>query len=164
MDRKLIDMNPLCSLLKPENILLGIGASSKKRIFEQAAQTLSLLYGLEKKEVFDALIARERLGSTYLDHGVALPHCRLANLKEPRALYLRLHGSLPTGTDNSQEVHEFFFLLAPEDAASEHLQLLAAAAELFSDDAMREKLEKATTSENFYENLLEWCEAKKDTN
>ena len=53
-------MNGLCSLLKPDNVLLGISPSSKKRIFEQASQTLSLLYGLDKKEIFDGLFARER--------------------------------------------------------------------------------------------------------
>lgn len=62
-------MNGLCSLLKPDNVLLGISPSSKKRIFEQASQTLSLIYGLDRKEIFDGLFARERLGSTYLDHG-----------------------------------------------------------------------------------------------
>jgi len=87
-------MNGLCSLLKPDNVLLGISPSSKKRIFEQASQTLSLLYGLDKKEIFDGLFARERLGSTYLDHGIALPHCRLPNIKEPCCLFVKLHGEL----------------------------------------------------------------------
>ena len=82
-------MNGLCSLLKPDNVLLGISPSSKKRIFEQASQTLSLLYGLDKKEIFDGLFARERLGSTYLDHGIALPHCRLPNIKEPCCLFVK---------------------------------------------------------------------------
>ena len=70
-------MNALCLLLKPENILLGISPSSKKRVFEQAAQALSLIYRLDRKEVFDALIAREKLGSTYLGYGISVTDCGL---------------------------------------------------------------------------------------
>ena len=81
-------MNGLCSLLKPDNVLLGISPSSKKRIFEQASQTLSLIYGLDRKEIFDGLFARERLGSTYLDHGIALPHSVSQILRSPAASLL----------------------------------------------------------------------------
>ena len=104
-------MNGLCSLLKPDNVLLGISPSSKKRIFEQASQTLSLLYGLDKKEIFDGLFARERLGSTYLDHGIALPHCRLPNIKEPCCLFVKLHGELESDRPGEPSVSAFFFLI-----------------------------------------------------
>ena len=101
-------MNGLCSLLKPDNVLLGISPSSKKRIFEQASQTLGLIYGLDRKEIFDGLFARERLGSTYLDHGIALPHCRLPNIKEPCCLFVKLHGELESDRPGEPAVSAFF--------------------------------------------------------
>lgn len=153
-------MNALCLLLKPENILLGISPSSKKRVFEQAAQALSLIYRLDRKEVFDALIAREKLGSTYLGHGISLPHCRLPNLSQPCALFIRLHGQLDPARAGEEPTHSLFFLLAPEEACSEHLELLAGAAEIFSDESIRTKLSQANTSEKFCEALNKWCAEK----
>ena len=140
-------MNGLCSLLKPDNVLLGISPSSKKRIFEQASQTLSLIYGLDRKEIFDGLFARERLGSTYLDHGIALPHCRLPNIKEPCCLFVKLHGELESDRPGEPAV----------SAASEHLALLASAAEVFSDDTLREKLLAASSADTFCGTLRSWC-------
>lgn len=151
-------MNRLCRLIKPDNVLLGIAPSSKKRIFEQAAQTLSLLYDVNKKEVFDALFARERLGSTYLDHGLALPHCRLSSLKEPCCLFMRLHGGLEGSRPGDPPVSSLLFLLVPESATSEHLELLSEAAALFSSEETRENLMNQTTAEGFCSKLHEWCE------
>lgn len=153
-------MNRLCSLIKPDNVLLGIAPSSKKRIFEQASQTLSLLYGVNKKEVFDALFARERLGSTYLDHGLALPHCRLASLEKPCCLFMRLHGGLDGARAGDPVITSLLFLLVPESATSEHLELLSEAAQLFSSDHTREELMNETTAEGFCLKLQEWCKTQ----
>lgn len=152
-------MIELCALLKPENILLGITASSKKRILELAAQTLGLLYGLDRKEIFDGLNARERLGSTYLGHGLAIPHCRMKNITEPRCLYIRLNGTLENGQD-SEPTEAFFFLLVPEEATEEHLQILAQVADLFSNAEEREKLKEASSSAEFARLIQQWCAAQ----
>ena len=101
-------MIKLCALLKPENILLGISASSKKRILELGAQTLSLLYNLDKKAIFDGLNARERLGSTYLGYGLAVPHCRMKDLDQPRALFIRLNDRLENSPNPNQSKPSFF--------------------------------------------------------
>lgn len=151
-------MNLLCTLLDSSNVLLGVAASSKKRIFEQASQTLGLLYGLDKKEVFDGLIARERIGPTYMGHGFALPHCRLKNLKEPKALFVRLHGEIDLGTGGKLSTHSLLFLLVPENSPEEHLNFLASAAECFGDKQLRDKLNDASTPEQFCNILTPWCE------
>lgn len=146
-------MSSLCSLLKNENVLLGLAPGSKKRIFEQAAQTLSLLYGVQKKLVFDGLFARERLGSTYLGNGLALPHCRIAGLKEPCALFIRLHGTIE---EEEEPIHSFFFLIAPEEACEDHLKILSSIAGIFSDEKLREELFSAPNSESFCSLIRKW--------
>lgn len=151
-------MNLLCNLLDNSNVLLGVAASSKKRIFEQASQTLSLLYGLDKKEVFDGLVAREKIGPTYIGHGFALPHCRLKNLKEPRALFIRLHGEIDLGISGKMSTHSLLFLLVPVDSPEDHLSYLASAAQCFGDEQLREELNEATTPDQFCKILTPWCE------
>ncbi len=151
-------MIKLCALLKPENILLGITASSKKRILELGAQTLSLLYNLDKKAIFDGLNARERLGSTYLGYGLSIPHCRMKEIDQPRVLFIRLNGPLENGPD-SEPTEAFFFLLVPEEATEEHLQILAQVSELFSDEKERQKLKEAASGAEFAELLDQWCES-----
>lgn len=149
-------MIKLCALLKPENILLGISASSKKRILELGAQTLSLLYNLDKKAIFDGLNARERLGSTYLGYGLAVPHCRMKDLDQPRALFIRLNDRLENSPE-SEPIEAFFFLLVPEEATDEHLQILAQISEIFSDEKEREILKEASTVAEFAEDIDKWC-------
>ena len=117
-------MIKLCALLKPDNILLGISASSKKRILELGAQTLSLLYHLDKKAIFDGLNARERLGSTYLGYGLAVPHCRMKDLDQPRALFIRLNDRLETIPSLNQLKPSFFCLFPKRKRTSISKSLL----------------------------------------
>lgn len=155
-------MIELCSLLKPENILLGIAASSKKRIFEMASQTLGLLYNLDRKEIFDGLTMREKLGSTYLGHGLSLPHCRIKGLDSPKALIIRLNGEIDNGAE-TDPTSIYFFLLAPMQACEEHLQILAQVADLFSSDKERNKLMTAMSSSEFAGVVSSWCELHSET-
>ncbi len=150
-------MIPLSSLLQPDNVLIGITATSKKRIFEQAAQTLALLYELDKKLIFDALTQRERLGSTYFSNGIAFPHCRLPDLDSPKALLVRLNGTIE-GNNEEEATRCFLFLLAPEDSANDHLIILAQAAALFGDEEQCNLLIEASTSEAFSELVVQWSE------
>ncbi len=117
---------------------------------------MSILYGLDKKEVFDGLMKRERLGSTYMGNGVAIPHCRLAGLDSPKVIYIRLNGELDTGSKD-ERVRSFFFLFASESSPEDHLTILAQVASLVSDEAELKKLREASTSENFCLTLEQWC-------
>ena len=124
-------------LLDAQAICLDHRAQSKKRVLEQAAH---LLCGSDDQaqveQIFARLLARERLGSTGLAAGVALPHARLPGLTQSRAAFIRLHQAVDFDSQDGQPVDLVFVLLVPEEATDEHLHLLAALARLFRDAAV----------------------------
>ncbi len=150
-------MISIASLLQPQNILLGIAATSKKRVFEQAAQSLANLSGVAKSVIFEALMQREKLGSTYLGHGIGLPHCRLEEIKTPTALFIRMNGYLDAAK-GEEPIRSFLFVLAPADAAQDHLVILAQAAEMLGNEEELKKLRATTTAKAFSEVVQEWSE------
>jgi PTS system nitrogen regulatory IIA component len=120
-------------LLEPSGVSLGDAASSKKRILEHAAQLLVERYEEPTAEqIFERLLERERLGSTGLAGGVALPHARMPKLDKPRAAFLRLEQAVDFDALDGQPVDLVFALLVPEEANDEHLQLLASLAAMFN--------------------------------
>ena len=133
-------MTRLARLLAPTNILLNLAASSKKRLFEHAALLFENHQGLERGRVFDALFARERLGSTGLGDAVAIPHGRIKGLREAAAAVLRSNDPIPFDAPDGQPVRLLVFLLVPEHATEEHLELLSELAELMSDQTVRQAL------------------------
>lgn len=133
-------MNRISRLLGPSTVQIDVAVSSKKRLFEQASLLFENSHRLERSKVFDALFARERLGSTGLGHGVAIPHGRIRSLKEAIAAVVRLQEPIPFDAPDEQNVRLFVFLLVPENANEEHLEILSELAELLSDDDVRSKL------------------------
>lgn len=133
-------MNQIAKLLPPENILLGLEASSKKRVFEQAGLLFENQCGVARSLVYDALFARERMGSTGLGQGIAIPHGRIKGLKEAKGAFLRLAAPVQFDAPDGKAVGQVFVLLVPEAATEFHLQLLSELAQLFSDRAFREQL------------------------
>ncbi|MEG0821482.1 MAG: PTS IIA-like nitrogen regulatory protein PtsN [Burkholderiaceae bacterium] len=133
-------MNRISHLLPTPNILLDLSASSKKRVFEQACLIFENHHGLARAKVFESLFARERLGSTGLGQGVAIPHGRIKGLKEAIGAFVRLAEPVPFDAPDGQPVSLLFFLLVPEQASQQHLDILSELAQLFSDKAMREQL------------------------
>jgi PTS system nitrogen regulatory IIA component len=131
-------MNRLASILPAAQVLVSVDATSKKRAFEEAGLLFENLHGLSRALVTDSLFARERLGSTGLGHGVAIPHGRIKGLKSPMAAVLQL--SQPIGFDAPDElpVKLLIFLLVPEAATQKHLEILSEIAELLSDAPLRE--------------------------
>ena len=124
-------------VLDVQAISLDHMAQSKKRVLEQAAHLLS---GSDDQtqieQIFARLLARERLGSTGLAAGVALPHARLPGLTRSRAAFMRLHQAVDFDSQDGQPVDLVFVLLVPEEATDDHLHLLAALARLFRDAAV----------------------------
>ena len=112
--------------------------SSKKRLFEQAGLLFENQHGVARSLVFDSLFARERLGSTGLGQGVAIPHGRIKGLKEARGAFLRLAQPVPFDAPDGNPVSLVFVLLVPEKATEKHLQILSELAQMFSDKALRE--------------------------
>ncbi|MBK7813905.1 MAG: PTS IIA-like nitrogen regulatory protein PtsN [Rhodocyclaceae bacterium] len=133
-------MNQIAKLLPPENVVVGLEASSKKRVFEQAGILFENQHGIARSTVYDALFAREKLGSTGLGQGIAIPHGRIKGLKEARGAFLRLATSVQFDAPDGKPVSHVFVLLVPEAATEHHLQLLSELAQMFSDKTFRERL------------------------
>jgi len=136
-------MNPLTNLLSIDQVLLDLEASSKKRVFEQAGLLFENRLGLARSVIFDSLFAREKLGSTGLGQGVAIPHGRIKGLKNAVGAFLRLATPVPFESPDGRPVDLLFVLLVPEQATEQHLQILSELAQHFSDRGFREKLHAA---------------------
>jgi nitrogen PTS system EIIA component len=152
-------MNRLAAILPATQVLVGIDATSKKRAFEEAGLLFENLHGLSRALVTDSLFARERLGSTGLGHGVAIPHGRIKGLKAPMAAVFRL--SQPIGFDAPDEIAVglLIFLLVPEAATQKHLEILSEIAELLSDATLREKIKSADQVDVLHGLISQWQSA-----
>lgn len=133
-------MNRLASILPAAQVLVSVDATSKKRAFEEAGLLFENLHGLSRALVTDSLFARERLGSTGLGHGVAIPHGRIKGLKSPMAAVLQLTQPIGFDAPDEQPVKLLIFLLVPEAATQKHLEILSEIAELLSDAPLRENM------------------------
>ena len=139
-------MNLIAKLLPPANVVVGLEASSKKRAFEQAGLLFENNHGIGRSTVFDSLFAREKLGSTGLGQGIAIPHGRIKGLKDALGAFIRLAEPVPFDAPDGRPVTMLFVLLVPEQANEHHLQLLSELAQMFSDPAFREQLMSAPDS------------------
>ncbi len=133
-------MNRLAAILPPAQVLVQVDVTSKKRAFEEAGLLFEELHGLSRASVADSLFARERLGSTGLGHGVAIPHGRIKGLKSPMAAVFQLAHPIGFDAPDEQPVGLLIFLLVPEASTQKHLEILSEIAELLSDTTLREKI------------------------
>ena len=140
-------MTSLDDILPVSHIILDAEISSKKRLFECVAQLLAEQSGLPQAEVFDCLVARERLGSTALGQGVALPHGRHAGVLAATGAFVRLKEPIEFDAPDNKPVSLVFVLLVPEAATGEHLALLSHLARLFNEKSVREALRSCQTPE-----------------
>ena len=136
-------MSQIAQLLSIENIVLDLDATSKKRVFEHAGLLFENHQGIARSTVFDSLFAREKLGSTGLGQGIAIPHGRIKGLKQAAGAVIRLQTPIPFDSPDGKPVTLLFVLLVPEQATEEHLQILSELAQRFSDRSFREKLQNA---------------------
>jgi nitrogen PTS system EIIA component len=151
--------NRLAALLNQQLVLVDVDAASKKRAFEEAGFLFERLHGMGRSGVTDSLFARERLGSTGLGHGVAIPHGRIKGLKQPMAAVMRLAQPIGFDAPDGAAVNLLIVLLVPEAATHKHLEILSEIAELLSDSALRERLKSATTSEALFGLIGSWRSA-----
>ncbi len=133
-------MNLIVPLLPSDHILLDVEVSSKKCLFEYVADLFETRIGLSHDMVFDSLLARERLGSTALGHGIAVPHGRIKGLKQASGALLRLRAPIAFDAPDNAPVALLFILLVPVQATDQHLQILGELAQVFSDKRLREAL------------------------
>ena len=153
-------MNRVSKLLPLANITVGLDASSKKRVFEQAGLLFENNQGIARVKVFDSLFARERLGSTGLGEGIAIPHGRIKGLKEAVAALVRLDQPVAFDAPDGKPVNLLLFLLVPEQATQQHLEILSEVAEMLSDRTMRETLLTATDPQALHQALEAWQPAR----
>jgi PTS system nitrogen regulatory IIA component len=153
-------MNRVSKLLPLANITVGLDASSKKRVFEQAGLLFENNQGIARVKVFDSLFARERLGSTGLGEGIAIPHGRIKGLKEAVAAFVRLDEPVAFDAPDGKPVNLLLFLLVPEQATQQHLEILSEVAEMLSDRTMRETLLTATDPQALHQALEAWQPAR----
>ncbi|MDP2793209.1 MAG: PTS IIA-like nitrogen regulatory protein PtsN [Sulfurisoma sp.] len=149
-------MNQIIKLLPPANVVAGLDASSKKRVFEQAGILFENNHGIARASVYDALFAREKLGSTGLGQGIAIPHGRIKGLKEARGAFLRLAAPVQFDAADGKPVDMIFVLLVPEAATEHHLQLLSELAQMFSERAFREQLVAAPDATTTHALFANW--------
>jgi nitrogen PTS system EIIA component len=149
-------MNLIAPLITPETTLLDLSFSSKKKLFEHAADLFAQTHGLKSTDIFTSLFERERLGSTALGYGIAIPHGRIKGLKDACGALYRLKNPLEFDAPDNQPVSLCFILLVPKDANERHLQILGELAQLFGDEAMRTKMLGATTPADLIALLGAW--------
>lgn len=139
-------------ILTPKRTLYGVPGGSKKRVLEYFSKFIAQEYPkLDAEEVFTKLIARERLGSTGIGDGIALPHCRISKCTEAVGTFIRLKDKIDFDALDGQPVDLIFLLLVPEEANEAHLQTLALLAERFSDEELRKELRKTDQPEQLYQ-------------
>ena len=149
-------MNQIARLLPLANVVTELEASSKKRVFENAALLFENNHGIAQSKVYEALFAREKLGSTGLGQGIAIPHGRIKGLKEAIGGFLRLNNPVQFDAADGKPVNMVFVLLVPEAATELHLQILSELAQMFSERAFREKLLQAPTALAVHALFVNW--------
>lgn len=149
-------MNRLAAILPPEHVLVDVDVTSKKRVFEAAGLLFENRASIARSTVSDNLFARERLGSTGLGHGVAIPHGRIKGLKNPLAAVIRMRQPIAFDAPDDEPVSLVIVLLVPEAATQRHLEILSEIAEMLSDRPLRERLKAEPDAATVHRLIDEW--------
>lgn len=149
-------MNLISPILLPENVIVDAESTSKKRVLERAGILFESTRQVSRSQVFDSLFAREKLGSTGLGHGVAIPHGRTKGLRDAMAAFIKTQSPIPFDAPDGQPVTLTFILLVPERATDLHLQLLGELAQMFSDRDFREQLQASNDPTTLHQLFVNW--------
>lgn len=144
----------LLNLLKPQQVVYYTDLQSKKQVLEKVSDLFcEQSPWLNQKEVFNCLLERERVSSTALGHGVAIPHCRSNIIKKPLACLISLDHSIDFDSLDKEPVNLIFGLIVPEENHKQHLALLSEVAKLLSNENIRNSLSTAHSSNDLYQKL-----------
>jgi len=147
----------ISEILEPACMMCDLEVTSKKRILEMIGEMVaSHNPRVTGEEIFSSLLARERLGSTGLGHGVAIPHGRLKHLEKTIGAFVTTGVPVDFDSIDNIPVDVMFVLLVPEDATDEHLGILAKLAEMFSDDELLDKIRSRKSCSDIYELITSW--------
>ncbi len=143
--------------LTPEHVKYNIVAESKKRVLQVASELLvTHLPEVLSQDILDQLIHREKLGSTYIGHGVAIPHARTSEIEFPVAALMHLKTPVDFGNDPHVMVDILFALIVPKDNAEQHLKILSSVAHAFHNTGFRNCLRHAVNNEDLYQKALDY--------
>jgi PTS system nitrogen regulatory IIA component len=142
--------NEIAELIMPSGVIAQLRAPTKRQVLQELARRAAAMTGIPDKRIYDALAERERLGTTGIGSGVAVPHCRLPELTRLYGGFARLERPVPFESIDDQPVDLVFLLLAPTDAGAEHLRALARVSRLLRDRAICEKLRGANSPDALY--------------
>ena len=145
----------IADLITPAAVIPNLRATSKKQALQDLAKKAAELNGLNERAVFDVLLERERLGTTGVGNGIAIPHGKLANLDRLHGLFARLERPINFESIDEQPVDLIFLLLAPESAGADHLKALARVSRLLRDKGVCEKLRGTENADGLYALLTE---------
>ena len=144
--------------LRPQEIVLDVDVADARRALETAAKYIAQAHGLDCDMVLRALSRRERVGSTALGYGIAIPHARIPGIDRPTTLFMRTRYAIDFGAPDGKPVANFLVIMVPADGATDdHLQLLALVAQTFSDPAFRGYLAASTTATDVENAFAEWA-------
>lgn len=147
----------ITDILSPGYISCAATPVSKKRALEEISELISGNDApLSPNDIFESLLARERLGSTGIGHGVAIPHGRVRNVQKTIGAFMQLRDGIDFDAIDEKPINLLFALLVPEESTDEHLKILAMLAEMFSDEAFCKKLSAATSQDEIYSLLTNW--------
>ncbi len=145
----------IADLVSPEGVIADLKVASKKQALHELAARAAPLTGLSERVVFESLLEREKLGTTGVGGGVAIPHGKFTQLARTHGLFARLSQSIDFDAVDGQPVDLIFVLLAPQSAGADHLKALARVSRLFRDRSMCEKLRGTEAAEALYALLTE---------
>ncbi|MAM71282.1 MAG: PTS IIA-like nitrogen-regulatory protein PtsN [Gammaproteobacteria bacterium] len=138
------------SIISPELTFCNVEGGSKKRLLETSAELIAGKVDVDPDEVYEALIAREQLGSTGLGNGIAIPHCRVPKCKKTIGCLIKLASPIDFDAIDQKPVDLLFFLLVPENTIEGHLEVLRTLAELFKNQSYCEGLRRSQTDSDLY--------------
>jgi PTS system nitrogen regulatory IIA component len=140
----------IAELVTPRGIVAQLRASNKKQVLQELARRASLMTGVAERRIYDTLAERERLGTTGIGNGIAIPHGKLAELDRLYGLFARLERPIPFDAIDDQPVDLVFLLLAPLEAGADHLKALARVSRLLRDRATCDKLRGTDKADALY--------------
>ena len=149
-------MNSIAKLLPQANVIIDLDVSSKKRVFEQVGLLFENNNNIARSQVFESLFAREKLGSTGLGQGIAIPHGRIKAMKDATGAVVRTKQPIPFDAPDAQNVSIIFVLLVPDRATDMHLQILSELAQMFSDKPLREQMLQAADAAALHQLVQSW--------
>ena len=147
-------------LTGPDAVLASVKASGKKALLAELASRAASVLKLEERRLFDRLLERERLGSTGIGGGIAIPHGRLAGIDKPLGLFARLVHPVDFDSIDERPVDVVFLLVAPEGAGADHLKALARVSRLLRDRSLVEKLRATESADALYALLVDSVQAQ----